>query len=209
MKAYSGDLRKKVLTAYQNGKGSMRQLTEKSDVSLTSVSGPVKNFRQNGHIRPKPHGGGKTPAADKQGCEFLTGLIERQTDLTLKELCEHYGQKSGKKVSKSAPDRTLKKSDITRRKKELYDTGKNTERVKRLTEEYSEKIKAEDPDNPVFTDADRSDPEYDSSLRKSRRREKSDLDPPCFSGAEDICDRSAVNGRNGRGCNSRLSVAPK
>jgi len=44
MKAYPDDLRKKVLTAYQEGKGSVRQLTVKSGISPTSVSGLIKNF---------------------------------------------------------------------------------------------------------------------------------------------------------------------
>jgi len=92
MKAYSDDLRKKVLTAYQNGKGAMRQLTGKSDVSLTSVSGLIKNFRQNGHIRPEPHGGGQTPAVNKEGRISLTGITAEKPDPTLKELCGYYEQ---------------------------------------------------------------------------------------------------------------------
>jgi transposase len=117
MKAYSDDLRKKVLTAYQKGKVSMRQLTVRFDISLTSVSGLIKNFRQNGHIRPKPHGGGQTPAINEEGRIFLTEIIAEKPDLTLKELCEYYEDKTGKKVSKSAMDRTLKKMGITRKKK--------------------------------------------------------------------------------------------
>ncbi len=116
MKAYSADLRKKVLKAYQNGEGSMRKLAVRFEVSLTFVSGLIKNFRQNGHIRPKPHGGGQTSAINKDGCEFISGLIRRQPKLTLKELCGHYEDKFGKKVCKSAMDRTLKKMNITRKR---------------------------------------------------------------------------------------------
>ncbi len=90
MKAYSGDLRKKVLTAYQNGKGSMRQLSEKSDVSSTSVFNLIKDFRQNGHINPKPHGGGNTPAINEEGCRIPAEIIEKKPDMTLKEICEYY-----------------------------------------------------------------------------------------------------------------------
>ncbi|HAO21014.1 MAG: hypothetical protein BWK80_42240 [Desulfobacteraceae bacterium IS3] len=116
MKAYSADLRKKVLKAYQNGQGSMRQLAGRFAVSLTFVFNLIRNFKQNGHIAPKPHGGGKTSAINQEGCEFLSRLIRRQPRLTLKELCGHYEQKFGKKVSKSAMDRTLKKMNITRTK---------------------------------------------------------------------------------------------
>jgi transposase len=152
MKAYSEDLRKKVLTAYQDEEVSMRQLAERFMVSLTFVFNLIKNFRQNGHIRPKPHGGGNTPAINEEGFGILAEIIKKKSDMTLKELCEYYEDKTGKKVSKSAMDRTLKKMGITRKKKVLYDPEKNTVRVRRLTEEYSEKVKAEVPDNLIFID---------------------------------------------------------
>jgi len=117
MKVYSGDPRKKVLTAYQNRKGSMRQPAERFTVSPTSVSNLINNFRQNGHIRPKPHGGGKTPAINEEGRIFLSEITDKNPDLTLKELCGYYERETGKKVSKPAMDRTLKKMNITRKKK--------------------------------------------------------------------------------------------
>ena len=117
MKAYSGDLREKVLNAYRNKEGSMRKLAERFAVSPSFVFNLIKGFGQNGHIDPKPHGGGRTEAVDEEGRLFLSELISRQTDLTLEELCEHYRQKFGKTVSKSAMDRTLKKMNITRKKK--------------------------------------------------------------------------------------------
>ncbi len=197
MKAYSEDLRKKVLTAYHDEEVSMRQLAEIFMISLTFVFNLIKNFRQNGHIRPKPHGGGNTPAINEEGFGILAEIIKKKSDMTLKELCEYYEDKTGKKVSKSAPDRTLKKMGITRKKKVLYDPEKNTVRVRRLTEEYSEKVKAEVPDNLIFTDANRSNAEYDSSLRKITGRRKSNRNPSGVPGAEDIDDRSTVNGRNG------------
>ena len=152
MKVYSADLRKKVLTAYQEGQGSMRQMAERFTVSLTFVFNLINNFRQNGHIDPKPHGGGNRPAVNEEGCGILSEIIEKKPDMTLKELCEYYKNVSGKKVSKSAMDRTLKKMGITRKKKVLYDPKKNTDRVRKLAEEYSEKIKTEDVGNLIFID---------------------------------------------------------
>jgi len=119
MKVYPADLRKKVLSAYQNGQGSMRQPAERFTVSLTFVFNLIKNFRQNGHIRPKPHGGGNRPAISEDGCGIISEITDKKPDMTLKELCEYYEYKCGKKVSKSAMDRTLRKMKITRKKKSL------------------------------------------------------------------------------------------
>jgi transposase len=197
MKAYPDDLRKKVLTAYQEGKGSVRQLTVKSGISPTSVSGLIKNFRRNGHIRPEPHGGGQTPAVNGEGRISLTGITAGKPDPASEELCGYHEDRTGKKVGRPAPDRTSEKTGMTREKKVLHDPEKNTDRVGRLTEEYSGKAEAGVPDNPVFTDGNRSGAGYDSSLRKITGRGKSNRNPSCVPGAEDIGGRSAVGGRNG------------
>ena len=57
MKAYSPDLREKVLNAYLNKEGTVNQPGERFRVSVTFVFNPVKRFRVNGRIRPDPHGG--------------------------------------------------------------------------------------------------------------------------------------------------------
>jgi putative transposase len=116
MKVYSDDLRRKVFNAWQDKQGSMRTLCERFTVSLSFVFKLIKGFRQNGHIRPKPHGGGRPASVNEEGRKFLTGLICRKPDLTLTELCEHYESDFGIKISKSAMDRTLKKMNTTRKK---------------------------------------------------------------------------------------------
>lgn len=152
MKVCSDDLRKRVLAAYLDGQGSMRQIAERFMVSLTFVFSLIKNFRQNGHISPKQHGGGRTPAVNEEGRGFLREIIDRHPDLTLRELCEYYEKNFGKKISKSAMDRTLKKMKITRKKKVLCDPEKNTDRVRQLTKEYHEKIESEDIGKLIFID---------------------------------------------------------
>ncbi|MBF0230507.1 MAG: transposase [Desulfamplus sp.] len=117
MKVYSRDLRAKVLKAYNDKEGSMRALAEHFMVSLSFVFTLIKRFNENGHINPKPHGGCRNPAIDEAGCKYLIKLIERNVDLTLEELCSLYEKEFSKKVSKSAMDRTLKKLNITRKKR--------------------------------------------------------------------------------------------
>lgn len=117
MKVYSSDLRQKVLKAYNAKEGSMRTLAERFMVSVNFVFILIKRFNENGHINPKPHGGGRRSAIDERGCQFIREVLKCNVDLTLEELCSRYDQKFGKKVSKSTMDRTLKKMNITRKKK--------------------------------------------------------------------------------------------
>lgn len=140
MKVYPAELRKRVLTAYQNGEGSMNHIAERFMVSLSFVFNLIKNFKQNGHIRPKPHAGGKKPAINKDGYGIIFEIMDKKPDMTLKELCEYYEIESNKKVSKSAMDRTLKKMNITRKKKPLRSGqryGKSQTAYRRISSENS------------------------------------------------------------------------
>ncbi len=58
MKAYSNDLRKKILEAYDKKEGSLRKLAKQFSVSFSFVWRLVKRFRKFGIVDPKPHGGG-------------------------------------------------------------------------------------------------------------------------------------------------------
>ena len=57
MKAYSNDLRKKIIEAYQRKEGSLRKLAKRFSVSFSFVWRLVKRFRKSGSVAPKPHGG--------------------------------------------------------------------------------------------------------------------------------------------------------
>ncbi len=146
MKVYSADLRTRVLTTYLEKQGSMRQLAERFIVSLTFVFDVIKNFRQNGHINPKPHGGGNKPAINEEGRKILSEIIDKKPDMTLKELCEYYEHATGKKVSKSAMDRTLKKMKITRKKKSFMIRKKTPNGSENLQRNILRKLKQKIPE---------------------------------------------------------------
>ena len=56
---YSPDLRLRVLRAYQNKEGYMRQIAQRFQVSLTFVRNLLRHYRTTGSVNPKQHGGGK------------------------------------------------------------------------------------------------------------------------------------------------------
>jgi transposase len=58
MKAYSNDLRQKVVDAYRRGEGSMRQLAARFAVSLDFVWRLMERYRHTHSVTPQPHGGG-------------------------------------------------------------------------------------------------------------------------------------------------------
>lgn len=63
------DLREKMLTAYLNKEGTIRQLAPRFTVSARFVGALIIRLRRTGSYAPKPHGGGNPPGipAAQQG----------------------------------------------------------------------------------------------------------------------------------------------
>ena len=61
MNPYSFDVREKILAAYFNKEGTIRQLAPRFTVSARFVGELIVRFRRTGSYAPKPHGGGNPP----------------------------------------------------------------------------------------------------------------------------------------------------
>ncbi|MGE3542133.1 MAG: helix-turn-helix domain-containing protein [Candidatus Tectimicrobiota bacterium] len=117
MKAYSLDLRTKILTAYQHNEGSIRQLAQRFNVSPRFVGQLVVCFRRTGRCAPKPHGGGNPPCIARSQYVSLSGLVQAHPDATLKELCRLFEDSQHVVASISSMQRTLATLQLTRKKR--------------------------------------------------------------------------------------------
>ena len=116
MRPHSADLRQRIVTLYEQGEGSIRQLAQRFQVSPDSVRLLVKQDRATGSIAPKPYTGGPQPTLQAAHHEVLRELVEADNDATLVQLAERLGERTGVFVSGSTISRTLSKLDITRKK---------------------------------------------------------------------------------------------
>jgi len=82
-KAYSGDMRERVIAEVESG-ASRREAAEEFEVSASTAIIWVKCYRETGRCAAKPRGGSTSPL--EQHADFLLGLIEQQPDLTLDEV---------------------------------------------------------------------------------------------------------------------------
>ena len=82
-KAYSGDMRERVIAEVEGG-ASRREAAEEFEVSASTAIIWVKCFRETGRCTAKPRGGSVSPL--EKHADFLLGLIEKQPDLTLDEV---------------------------------------------------------------------------------------------------------------------------
>ena len=101
MRAYSIDLREKVVEAYDREVGSQRQIAEIFGVSRSFVEKLLHRRRTTGDIAPLPHGGGGKSVLDGEALSLVRHLIEEEPDATLEELCEAVHRERGIRVSLS------------------------------------------------------------------------------------------------------------
>lgn len=116
MKAYSLDLRQKVIDAYNRKEGSQRQLAKRFSVSLSFVQDLLKRYRDDGTIAPKAHGGGATAKLNEEQVALVERLVEEDNDAILVELCERLEQQSGVRVSRATMGRLVQRQRLTRKK---------------------------------------------------------------------------------------------
>ena len=82
-KAYSADMRGRVIAEVEGG-ASRREAAEEFQISASTAIIWVKCFQETGRCAAKPRGGSLSPL--EKHADFLLGLIEKQSDLTLDEV---------------------------------------------------------------------------------------------------------------------------
>ncbi len=115
MKAYSQDLRERILQTVDEGK-TQAEAAHLLKVSEASVKRYVRQRREKGHVRPKPIPG--RPPTKRAALEAkLQPQLEKQPDATLQEHCESWEACGGIKVSLSTMSRAIQHLRWTRKKK--------------------------------------------------------------------------------------------
>lgn len=115
MKAYSKDLRLRVLAAVD--RGTAREEAAKTfDVSVPTIKRYLKLRRETGDVEPKPIPG---PRARKQAAldEGLPTQVRLNPDLTLPEHCELFEEEHGVEVSSATVSRALKRLSLPLKKR--------------------------------------------------------------------------------------------
>ena len=112
MRAYSMDLRERVIAACDAGGATRAQIADRFAVSVRWIRDLLKRPRETGSIAPKPHGGGRPPAFDAAAAERLRAAVRADNDATLEQL----GRAAGVACGAAAVYRALKRLGITRKK---------------------------------------------------------------------------------------------
>lgn len=119
MKAYSVDLRQKIIDVRQSENLSIRALAQRFQVSKHFIENLLKRHREHGSVQPRPHGGGARPKLNTEQLNQLEALVEKHNDATLAELGEMLHQETGIRLSLTTIHRQLKKMGYSLKKNNL------------------------------------------------------------------------------------------
>jgi transposase len=116
MKAYSLDLRQRVVAAVEHGEGTLEEVAALFRVGTTFVKKMLRLHRQGDSLAPR-HGGGAPSALNDDHRAMLRAAVETRRDATLRELRGFLRAECRIDVSEATLCRELQKLNLPRKKK--------------------------------------------------------------------------------------------
>ncbi|NEO96639.1 MAG: transposase [Moorea sp. SIO3G5] len=116
MKAYSVDLRQKIIDAYNQGNISQRKLAQQFNVALSFVQKLLKQYRETGNIAPKVRTKQTPIKLTPEQLAILRYLVIKNNDATLDELRIWLAEETGVLIGRSTVDRMVKRLNLTRKR---------------------------------------------------------------------------------------------
>jgi transposase len=116
MKAYSLDLREKIIATYEAGGITQRELAKRFRVSLYFIVMLLRRWREEQTLSPKPRGANLKPLLTPEIMQFLDKELESRCDLSLTELCQRVEQQYRIRVSTKTMSRMLVRERLGRKK---------------------------------------------------------------------------------------------
>src|SRR5215207_3266372 len=117
MRAYSTDLREKIVLAYEGGEGTFDEIADAFGVARCTVGRLLKLARSGDGLAPLPHGGGYPASLDEKRLILLRAQVERRPDATPEELAAYLKKRCRVLVHPSTVCRAIQRLDLPRKKK--------------------------------------------------------------------------------------------
>jgi len=117
MKAYSLDLRQKIIDTYFEGGISQRQLAKRFRVALSFIEKLLKQYRETGSIAPLVRTQQTPTKLNQEQLNILSSIVSNNNDATLDELRMLLKKQTGVLIGRSTLDRMLRLLNLSRKKK--------------------------------------------------------------------------------------------
>ena len=150
-KPFSTDLRVRVVAAIHGGM-PWREASGVFGVSEASIGRWLRGARDRGTVEAKPMGGPNNVVMTDELLKVLGRLVAERPDRTLAELIDALEAETGVRVGLATVVRGLAKLGITRKKKSLVASERDSERVQLLRERFIAKMSSLPMERLVFID---------------------------------------------------------
>ena len=114
-KAYSKDLREKIVSAYESGSETIEEIAYRFSVGISTVSKYLKKWRETGDLTPLKSPG-RPALLDSTLQEQLKELVLAKPDATLEEYCTEFKEKTNVEIKRSTLWNACNNLDIRRKK---------------------------------------------------------------------------------------------
>src|SRR5215831_10602212 len=151
-KAYSDDLRRRILQAYEQREGSEADLARRFRVSLGYVKKVRQQLRRTGKMDRVPHQPGRKPKFSEPIRAQLRSWLQQQPDLTLVELQERLRAQVGLQVSVPSLWVVLRKIGLRLKKKSLHAQERDREANRQRRQAFLEQLRTIPPERLTFLD---------------------------------------------------------
>jgi transposase len=111
----SNDLRQRLVAAVDGGM-TRRAAAERFGVAPSTAIKWMQQWRQMGHVEPRPRGGDKRSHRIEAHAEEILALVDEKPDLTLAEIAEHLERVHGLRVALSTVWRFFERHAVTLKK---------------------------------------------------------------------------------------------
>ena len=117
MLAYSLDLRKRVIAAYEEGLETISEIAERFAVGQTFVKKMLRQKRETGSLEIKERRYGPAKRLSRKDHAWLRRAIEKEPDATLDMLRERLAEKRRVQVSRATVGRAVQSLDLPLKKR--------------------------------------------------------------------------------------------
>lgn len=116
-RAYSMDLRERVVAVYRAGGRTMQQVADELEVGVATVNRLLRRTREQGSPVAFPPGRGPKPLIGDAEWQLIEALLREAPDMTMQEVAWALDERHGLKVSRSTVQKAVQTRNWTRKKK--------------------------------------------------------------------------------------------
>src|SRR5262245_57057327 len=117
MKAYSLDLRTRIVNAVDKQRGTQKEVAQLFGVGCTFLKKLLRQRRETGSRAPKPQGGGHGPKLDETQREVVRSyMLKKQNEATLAEVQAYVARQLGVGLRQATLSRGRQRLELPRKK---------------------------------------------------------------------------------------------